>query len=227
MLRAAAVLSVVCLAPLAVVTFHQVTYWSDSPTLFQHALAVTDANYIMANNLGVILGLQPGQSAQAMALYRQSLAAAPFHAAAHANLGSELAKSGKWDEAREHLETAVRLDPTMPAAQANLGMVLAAEGDYQDAQRRLEDSLRLDPTQAEPQNNMCGVLLRIGRLNEAAAHCTEALKLRPSYVKARINLARALTLLGRRAEAERELNLALHDSPDDMSVRQAILDLRN
>jgi tetratricopeptide (TPR) repeat protein len=227
MLRAVAVLSVIWLATLAVATARQVTYWADSRTLFEHALAVTDRNCIMANNLGVIVAQQPGQSTQAIALYRQSLAWAPFHAAAHANLGGELAKSGAWDEARNHLETAVRLDPTMAAAQANLGIVLAAEGNYPDALRRLEESLRLDPTEAEPQNNMCGVLLRLGRPNEATAHCTEALKLRPNYAKARINLARALTLQGRKAEAERELNLALRDNPNDVSVRQAPSHLRH
>jgi Flp pilus assembly protein TadD len=227
MLRGAAVVSFIWLATLAVATARQVTYWSDSRTLFEHALAVTNGNYVMANNLGVIMGQQPGQSAQAIALYRQSLAWAPFHPAAHANLGSELAKSGAWDEARKHLETAVRLDPTIVVAQANLGMVLAAEGKYEDAQQRLEESLRLDPTQAEPQNNVCGVLLRLGHANEAAAHCAEALKLRPSYAKARINLARALALQGRKAEAERELNEALRDNSNDVSVRQALLGLRN
>ncbi len=226
-LRGAAVVSVLWLAALAVASARQATYWADSRTLFEHALAVTDGNYIMANNLGVVLGRQPGQSARAMALYRQALAFAPFHAAAHANLGSELAKSGRWEEAREHLETAVRLDPGLAAPQANLGIVFAAEGNYQEAQRYFEESLRLDPVQPEAQNNMCGVLLRLGRPKEAAAHCTEALKLRPGYAKARINLARALALQGRKAEAEQELNLLLHDNPNDASARQTLLDLRN
>jgi tetratricopeptide (TPR) repeat protein len=225
--RTAAVVSVVWLATLAVAAFRQASYWADSRMLFEHALAVTDRNYIMANNLGVILSRQPGRSAQAMALYRQSIAWAPFHASAHANLGSELAKSGAWEVARQQLEAAVRLDPGMAAAQANLGMVLAAEGNYSEAERRLEESLRLDRAQAEPQNNLCGVLLQLGHPNEAAAHCTEALKLRPGYSKALISLARALTLQGRTAEAERELNLALRDNPNDASVRQALLELRH
>ena len=106
-------------------------------------------------------------------------------------------------------------------------MVLAAEGDYRDWQRRLEESLRLDPAQPEPQNNLCGVLLLLGCPNEATPHCTEALKLRPNYAKARINLAGALTLQGRGVEAERELNLALRDNPNDVSVRQALRELRN
>jgi protein O-mannosyl-transferase len=227
MLRGAAVISVLWLTTLAVAAARQATYWADSRTLFEHALAVTEGNYIMANNLGVILSRQPGQSPKAIALFRQALAVAPFHAAAHANLGSELAKSGQWEEARKHLEAAVRLDPSMAAAQANLGMVFAAEGNYQDAQRRLEESLRLDPAQAESQNNMCGVLLRLGRPAEAARHCTEALKARPAYAKARINLARALALQGGKAEAERELNLVLRDNPNDSAARQALLDLRD
>jgi tetratricopeptide (TPR) repeat protein len=227
LLRCAAAVALLWLATLAMVSARQAAYWADSRTLFEHALAVTDGNYIMANNLGVILARQPGQSARAMALYRQALAVAPFHAAAHANLGSELAKSGQWEEARQHLEAAVRLDPSMAAPQANLGIVFAAEGNYQEAQRHFEESLRLDPAQPEAQNNMCGVLLQLGRPEEAAAHCTEALKMRPGYAKARINLARALALQGREAEAERELNLLLRDNPNDPSARQALLNLRN
>ena len=226
MLRAAAIVSLLWLGALAATAARQATYWADSRTLFEHALKVTDGNYIMANNLGVILARQPGEAAQAMALFRQALAFAPFHTAAHANLGSELMKLGQWNEARKHLETAVRLDPRLAAPQADLGIVMAAEGDYQEALRRFEGSLRLNPEQPEAQNNMCGVLLQLGRPAEAAAHCTEALKARPGYAKARINLARALALQGRQAEAAQELNLVLQRNPDDSAARQALLDLR-
>ena len=226
MLRAAAIVSLLWLGALAATAARQATYWPGSRTLFEHALAVTDGNYIMANNLGVILARQPGEAAQAMALFRQALAFAPYHAATHANLGSELMKSGQWDEARKHLETAVRLDRRLAAPQADLGIVMAAEGDYQEALPRFEESLRLNPEQPEAQNNICGVLLQLGRPAEAAAHCTEALKARPDYAKARINLARALALQGRRAEAERELDLVLQRNPNDFAARQALLDLR-
>jgi protein O-mannosyl-transferase len=36
-------------------TFFQVATWRDSTTLFEHALAVTDGNYVAQNNLGVAL----------------------------------------------------------------------------------------------------------------------------------------------------------------------------
>jgi protein O-mannosyl-transferase len=227
LLRGAAVVSLLWLAALTVAAARQAAYWADSRTLFEHALAVTDGNYIMANNLGVILARQPGQSAEAMARFRQAIVFKPGHAAAHANLGLELMRSGKMDEASAQLAEAVRLNPKLAMAQADLGVMFVGEGNYEEARRHLKESLRLDPWQAEAQNNMCGVLLHLGRPPEAVAHCTEALKLRPGYAKARINLARALALQGLKAEAERELNLALRDNPNDPSARQALLDLRN
>jgi protein O-mannosyl-transferase len=225
-LHAAAIVSLLWLGALAATAARQATYWADSRTLFKHALTVTGGNYVMANNLGVVLARQPGEAAQAMALFRQALAFAPFHAAAHANLGGELMKSGQWDEARKHLETAVRLNPSLAAPQADLGILMAAEGDYQAALRRFEESLRLNPEQPEARNNICGVLLQLRRPAEAAAHCTEALKARPDYAKARVNLARALALQGQREEAERELNLVLRRNPNDSGARQALVDLR-
>jgi Tfp pilus assembly protein PilF len=227
MLRCAAAVSVLWLAALAVAAARQTTYWADSRTLFEHALAVTEGNYIMANNLGVILARQPGQSAQAMARFRQAIVFKPDHAAAHANLGLELMRSGQSEEAHAQLDEAVRLNPRLAMAQAGLGVMFAREGNYEEARRRLEESLRLDSWQAEAQNNMCGVLLQLARPDEAAAHCTEALKVRPGYAKARVNLARVLALEGGKTEAERELNMVLRDDPNDPSARQALMDLRN
>ncbi len=39
-------------------TWHQAAYWKDSRTLFEHTPAITDRNYIMRNNLGVVVARQ-------------------------------------------------------------------------------------------------------------------------------------------------------------------------
>jgi len=38
-----------------VVTWFQVRYWKDSITLFEHALEVTENNYVVHNNIGFAL----------------------------------------------------------------------------------------------------------------------------------------------------------------------------
>jgi len=222
----AAVFSVLWLAALSVAAAQQTKYWADSRTLFEHGLAVTERNYILANNLGVVLEREDGPSANAAALFRQAIVFNPNHAPAHTNLGLELLRSGHLEEARSHLAEAVRLNPKLAMAQAGVGVMFAGEGNYEEARRRLEESLRLDPEQPEAQSNMCADLLHLGRAEEAAPHCSQALKMRPQYVMARINLAMAFALQDRQAEAERELNLALREDPGNSTARQVLHNLQ-
>ena len=254
MLRTAAVASLLYLAALSVAAARQAAYWADSRTLYEHALAVTEGNYVMANDLGELLEHEDGPSAEAAAMFRKSIAFAPNHASAHLNLGRELMKAGQLSGARAQIVDAARLDPSMPLVQESLGVVLVASDydKYQKARRCLDESLRLDPVQpeahddscnigirlidttstagdvqAEAQNDTCNILLYFARPEEAATHCTDALKARPGYTAARVNLARALAREGRKADAERELNLALHNHPADAIAREALLDLQN
>ncbi len=224
--RGATVCCVVWLAALAVAASRQTTYWANSRTLFEHGLAVTKGNYILAENLGVVLERKDGPSDESAALFRQAIAFKPSHAAAHASLGLELMRSGRLEEAKSELEEAVRLNPRSAVAQADLGVMFATEGNYEEGRRRLEESLRLDPLQPEALNNTCVILLRLGRAEDAAADCTQALKIRPEYTMARVNLARALAFQGRTSDAERELNAAMRDEPANATARQALDDLR-
>lgn len=203
LLRAAAVASVLCLAALSVAAARQVTYWADSRSLFEHSLAVTDGNYVTANNLGEVLQRADGPSAEAAAMFRQSIAFNPRHAAAHLNLGLELMKAGQLAEARAQIVEAARLDARMPVVSDNVGLALLANDydSYQKGRRCFDEALRLNPSQppaqdaacsmrfrlidttstvpaarAQAQGDMCRVLLYFARPQEAATHCAEAVK---------------------------------------------------
>src|SRR5436190_10339266 len=52
---AAATVTVLVLIAFTAATWHQIGFWSDSRTLFEHTLAVTGRNAVMRNNFGVIL----------------------------------------------------------------------------------------------------------------------------------------------------------------------------
>ena len=55
---AVAAVAVALLLAFAAGAWRQAAYWKDSRTLFEHTLAITDRNYIMRNNLGVVLARQ-------------------------------------------------------------------------------------------------------------------------------------------------------------------------
>jgi len=175
----------------AVGTWHQAGYWKDSRTLFEHTLAITERNYIIRNNLGVILA-RDGDAKGAMDQYRQAIAINPEYAEAHANLGHALLFAGQFEAARSQLLEALRLRPSFAMAQADLGVLNAAGGNYQEAIGQLSESLRLDPDDAEAHSNLCFVLQRAGRVDEAIVQCREALRLRPDFPSAEYNLKNAL-----------------------------------
>jgi tetratricopeptide (TPR) repeat protein len=222
--NASAALAAVVLV-LAVASYQQAAYWKTSRTLFEHTLAVTNGNYIIHNNLGVILARE-GRRDEAIGHYREALAISPDYAEAHANLGTELLKSGKFDEAFSNLVEALRLKPDQPMAQSGLGVLLAARGNFEEARLHLQESLRLSPENPEGHSNLCFVFQRMGRFDEAIAHCSEALRLKPELLDARFNLGTALAAQGKKAEAVAELSRVLAANPRYAAARAALEQLQ-
>jgi tetratricopeptide (TPR) repeat protein len=175
-------------------TWRQAAYWKDSRTLFEHTLAVTDRNYIMRNNLGVILARQ-NDVAGAIGQHQQALAINPEYAEAHANLGHEFMLAGQFEAARPHLEEAVRLKAGLSSAHLDLGVLVAARGNYQEAMRHLSEAVRLAPDNPEAHSNFCYALQHAGRVDEAIDQCRYALRLRPDYPDAQYNLKNALAAM--------------------------------
>jgi tetratricopeptide (TPR) repeat protein len=223
--NASAALAAVVLVLLAVASYQQAAYWKTSRTLFEHTLAVTNGNYIIHNNLGVILARE-GRRDEAIGHYREALAISPDYAEAHANLGTELLKSGKFDEAFSNLVEALRLKPDQPMAQSGLGVLLAARGNFEEARLHLQESLRLSPENPDGHSNLCFVFQRMGRFDEAIAHCSEALRLKPELLDARFNLGTALAAQGKKAEAVAELSRVLAANPRYAAARTALEQLQ-
>ncbi len=189
--RVFAVATGVVLLAFAIGTWRQVGYWKDSRTLFEHTIAVTDRNYIMRNNLGVVLA-RAGDDKGAMAQYVRAMVINPQYAEAKGNMGNALLRAGQLEAARPLLWDAIRLKPEFPMAQLDIGIIYANLANYPEAIRHLSEALRLSPEDPEVHSNFCYALEHAGRLDEAIAQCREALRLRPNYADAQFNLKNAL-----------------------------------
>jgi len=172
-------------------TWRQIAYWKDSRSLFEHAVAVTDKNYIMLNNLGVILA-RAGEDRQAMIDYVAAMDINPNYAEAKGNLGQALLRAGNLGAARPLLDEAIRLKPDYPMARLDMGVVEARLGRFKSARQHLDEALRLWPDNPEVHSNLCYVLEHSGLLDEAIVQCREALRLRPNYPDAQYNLKNSL-----------------------------------
>ena len=196
----------------AALTRHQLSYWKDSETLLRHAIAVTQDNGLMLNNLGAALAGK-GRLADAAERFREAVTLNPDGARVHDNLGATLAKQGKLDEASRHLREAIRLDRDCADAHNNLGAILGREGRLDEAIYHLQIAVRLTPRDAGAHCNLGDAFAATGRLDEAISQYREALRLKPDDPETHCNLGVTLCKKGHLEEAIAQFQEALQANP--------------
>jgi tetratricopeptide (TPR) repeat protein len=101
------------------------------------------------------------------------------HAAtAETNLAYALWESGRTEQALEHAERAVEIDPRFPQAWYNRGFFLAERGLAEDAVNAFDNALRLGFRSSEILEEKAAALEQLGRDDEAEEVATEAEELR-------------------------------------------------
>lgn len=128
----------------AVLAFNQVRYWKDSITLFERALAVTEDNWLIHNNLAAMYD-QAGRHAEAIDQMHKAIKIYPQDAALWAALGGIHSKAGEWYDAQLAFEKVTDLKPKDAAGHKNLAAVLKERGRLREAETELKRALELDP----------------------------------------------------------------------------------
>ncbi len=158
------------------------------------------------------------QSDAAIAKWNEALALSPDDAKALSNLGVQLAKVGRIEEAKAHYRKATETEPDYPDGYTNLGIALAREGNYDEAIPYLQKAALLSPWDAGVHSNLGAALAETGRGSDAIAECQKALELNPGYGEAYANLAIALAKEGRLDEAIPNFEKALQLDPDNDQI---------
>jgi len=210
------------LLALAIVARAQVHVWSDSRTLFAHAVEVTEDNYLAHRKLADTL-LAEGELEGAEAHYEKALALRPRWVDAHVGLAEVLRERGRADAARARLRLALSLAPDSADAHARLGRALLEEGDAGRALVHLRRALRAGAglEEADVRSLLGAALLRTGRAGEAVVHLEAAVAERPRSADLRASLGMALVAAGRPREADPHLERALAARLDDPELRHA------
>ena len=95
------------------------------------------------------------------------------------------------EEAFQHFEKAVELNPDNASAQTNLGNVLALKKEQlREALFHLRKGAELDPDSASGQNDLGIALARANNLDESIVHIQKAVALAPGDADYRFNLGR-------------------------------------
>lgn len=214
------VLSVAGSAALALclgLTRHQLGYWSDSATLFRHALAVTENNYLAHLNLGVALKGQ-GQTDMAISQFQETIRLKPNYADAHLNLGAALDQQGQLDKAIGQYLEAIRLNPNDAEAYYDLGIALDQKGQPYDAIAQFKEAIRLKPDYPDAHNNLGAALAKQGQLDKAIDQYLEAIRLKPDYAEAHYNLGVAFETRGQIGEAMRQFQETIRRQSDSANA---------
>jgi len=190
----------------------QIAYWHDSKSLWEHAIACTEDNYIAHDNLGHAL-LEHGEREQAIPHFQKALEIQPEYPEAHNNLGKALAEEGKADQAIPHFKKALELKPGFVEARNNLGVALFQNGQTDEAIAHYQKAIENEPGVAELHYDLGNALLQKGEVNEALESYQRALEINPKYADAHYNLGLALIQRGDVDGAIASYQKAIEDDP--------------
>jgi tetratricopeptide (TPR) repeat protein len=163
------------LGGLALLTWNQVGYWHDTLTLWEHALAVTEGNYVAHVHCGErhLKQSRPDLAERHCAEAVRILPGSPQICFA---LGQALLTLGKNDEAAVQFRDAVQSDPANADTWQNLGVSRLRQGRPTQALRSFRKVLELQPDSADALGGLGHALWRTGQCDEAVRSFQAALE---------------------------------------------------
>ncbi len=209
----AVLVGVSVLGACVVATTRQLSYWRNTFTLFEHALALNFENSVAHDNLGAEYCAQRKYDL-ARPHFEAALQLTPQNYVSQCHMGFIRLMDGKLDESIDHFAEALRIKPELAEAESGLGAALARKGRVDEAIEHLREAIRLDAQDAAARANMGNILLHRGQVNEAKEYFAAALRIKPDDAGANSGLATCLARLGKLAEAVQHFDAALRAAPD-------------
>ena len=159
--------------------------------------------------------MQDGHPELALARIAAASAAAPDDARYRIGLGQALQALGRWHEAAQAYESALRLQPDFPDIAGSLGICLQRSGQWAPAAAAHRKALAQQPQNAAVMANLGTVLREMRELPEAVDLLRAATELEPLVASHAVNLGIALYDQRYFAAAERVLSQTLARHAED------------
>lgn len=134
-------------------TFCQLRFWENSIKLFRHTLDITDQNWLIHYNLGLIF-VQEGDIQRGICHYYEAININPNLERVHNNLGSVFLEQGKTKEALMHFKKAIQINPGYGLAYINIGLALAREKRFEEAIEYYKIASKIIPESTKLHFNM-------------------------------------------------------------------------
>jgi tetratricopeptide (TPR) repeat protein len=179
---------------LMTLSWHQVSIWQNSDTLWKHTLEITNRNFLSHYNLGCDLA-RKGNINGAIREYKSAITysqenavihkvmAVTFNAAVHNNLAVALMSKGDYDNALKEFMTVIQQKPDHTGAYNNIAMILYSQGNIDVAIPYFREAIRLQPSFANAHFYLAKALKKKGIEDEADVHFNKAFQINPLYNK--------------------------------------------
>jgi len=140
------------------------------------------------------------------------------------NLAVSLQSEGRLDEATDHYQRAIALQPDYAPAYNNLATAMRARGRLSDAVAAYERAIGLRPEYPEAHYNLANALTDAGKPREAVEHFRIALQAIPRSADVHNNLGIALMDEGRHDAAIAEFRAAVKADPQSSRAHRNLAD---
>jgi tetratricopeptide (TPR) repeat protein len=192
--RASAIAAAFALAACAILTWRQIPVWQDGLTLFTHAIAVTNRNFVAHDNLGVELDRR-GRSEEALAHYREAVRIRPGDRNAEYNLahaifskGEKLFQQSRFDDALAAFREGLPHMPRSAIAHTYCGLILMQQDQIAPSIAEFRLATAADPSHVRAHVGLGVALAHAGDFDGARQSLQQALRIEPSNAEARFDL---------------------------------------
>lgn len=166
-----------------------------------------------------------GKLTQAIAVYKEAIAADPYNAANYVTLARIQVFAGQYQDAITNAQNALLKNPNNPLAHAVNGWALSFTGDYLAAEAAIKRAFEIDPNNALAHAYYAEILINTGNfddINRAIEESRVARQLDPTLLE--VHRARGLVLLNTGQEnldeaiSELKAAIALNDKIADLHL---------
>ncbi|MGA9111573.1 MAG: tetratricopeptide repeat protein [Smithella sp.] len=179
---------IAAIAILAFLTWQQCGYWKDSMDLWNHTLKVTDYNWLVYNNRGVIY-YDLGNYNQAIEDYNRAIEIKPDYAMAYDNRGNAYSSLGNYRQAIEDYNGAIKIKPGYAIAYNNRGIAYGNLGQYQHAIEGYNEAIRLKPDYSDAFYGRGIAYTNLCQYQRAIEDFNRAIRLNPANFQVYNNMA--------------------------------------
>ncbi len=215
--------SAVALVALALISHHQLGYWSSNLELWKHTAAITTNNYVAEDEIGTSF-LEQGDLEHAMPHFQAAALIRPSDPLSNSNLAFYKMNHGDLAGALAQYKKVTEMtvdERSRATAFFNMGSIYQQWGDFSAARDNFQSAVNIRPRNVRAWIGLGAASQRAGDFDAAIHAYSQAVALQPTDVTYLL-LAGALKQSGRESEAASATQTATHLSQNIAETQQFV-----